>query len=154
MFSAVSIEFAYSDAGKVHVYEVTRSWGKASGGKTAERLDIKRDGASLGELGAEQWQDFIRELIPPGVSSLFFFDGEKIQQLADDLTDQATLAASIKALLGVNLIDRLQSDISIYQIRLAQQRRNLGATARLDELSKELAQVRGLLEEKRSKYTE
>src|SRR4051812_35820507 len=29
-FASVSIEFSYADLGRVHAYEVTRSWGKAS----------------------------------------------------------------------------------------------------------------------------
>lgn len=151
-FASVGIEFSYSDAGKLHVYEVTRSWGRSSGGKTTERLDVKRDGESLGELGSEQWQDFIRELIPPGVSTLFFFDGEKIQQLADDLTDQAALAGSIKALLGVNLIERLQSDITIYQARLSQSRMTGDSAAKLEEFSTQLAAAAFQVREKQAAY--
>jgi DNA sulfur modification protein DndD len=152
-FASVGIEFSYSDAGRLHRYEVTRSWGKSSGSKTAERLDVKKDGDSLGELGSEQWQDFIRELIPPGVSSLFFFDGEKIQQLADDLTDQTALAGSIKALLGVNLVERLQSDIAIYQSRLSQTRADDHAATKLDELSVQLGTARTQVVEKQMAYS-
>jgi len=40
---------------------------------------------------ASRWQDFISETIPPGVAGFFFFDGEKIQQLADDTSDREAL---------------------------------------------------------------
>ena len=152
-FASVSIEFSYADLGRVHVYEVTRSWGKASSGRTTERLDVKRDGASLGDLGSEQWQDFIRELIPLGVSNLFFFDGEKIQHLAEDATDKAELARSVKALLGVNLIERLHADLSLYQARLTKSNGHATGSASLDQLNADLSnaetQLAGRQEEHR-----
>jgi len=151
-FSSVSIEFSYADLGRVHVYEVTRSWGKASSGKTSERLDVKRNGESLGELGSEQWQDFIRELIPLGVSSLFFFDGEKIQHLAEDATDQTELAQSVKSLLGVNLIERLHADLSIYQSRLTKTNGHSSPASAVDRLTEELREAEAGLETRRDDY--
>lgn len=153
-FSSVSIEFSYADLGRLHVYEVTRSWGRKTGGRTAERLDVKRDGTSLGELGSEQWQDFVRELIPPGVSSLFFFDGEKIQHLAEDSTDQVELAHSIKALLGVHLIERLQADLSIYQGRLAKENGHAASDAELERLNQEVQEAERELSARRAKHQE
>lgn len=138
-FASISIDFSYADLGRIHRYEVTRSWGRASNGRLSDRLDVKRDGISLGELGTEQWQDFIRELIPLGVSSLFFFDGEKIQHLAEDSTDQLELATSIKSLLGVNLVERLQADLSIFQSRLVRTNGNANDTKTLDAIELELS---------------
>lgn len=46
-------------------------------------------------------------------------DGEKIQQLAEDTTDQQALAEAVKSLLGVDIIERLQADLSIYRTRLS-----------------------------------
>ena len=51
--------------------------------------------------------------------SFFFFDGEDIQKLADDSSHDKFLAESVKSLLGLNLVDRLQSDLHIYANRLA-----------------------------------
>ena len=63
------------------------------------------------------WQDFIKELIPVGVSKLFFFDGEQIQALAADETDEVHLKDSFYSLLGLDLVDRLQSDLQIHLTR-------------------------------------
>ncbi len=71
------------------------------------------------DFDAAYWQDYINELIPIGVSQFFFFDGENIQKLTDDSNHDQFLAESIKSLLGLNLVDRLQSDLSIYANRLA-----------------------------------
>ena len=63
------------------------------------------------------WQDFIKELIPIGVSKLFFFDGEQIQALAEDNLDELHLKDSFYSLLGLDLVRRLQSDLSIHLTR-------------------------------------
>ncbi|MBI3825595.1 MAG: DNA sulfur modification protein DndD [Candidatus Rokubacteria bacterium] len=118
MFASVSVEFQHADVGAVHTYTVTRSWERKGANRIVEHLDLERDGKALDELAGEHWQEFVRELVPPGVAQLFFFDGEKIQQLAEDSSDQRTLADAIKSLLGLNLVERLQTDLNIFQSRL------------------------------------
>src|SRR5271165_423613 len=117
--AAVAVEFQYGDVDGLRTYCVTRSWERKSSGRIAEDLRVERNGAPLDEVSAEHWQDFVRDLLPPGVSSLFFFDGEKIQQLAEDSSDQQTLAAAVKSLLGLDLVERLQADLGIYLGRFA-----------------------------------
>ena len=117
-FASVSITFEHADVGRVCKYDVCRSWERSASGRVSEQLKVTRNDQELSDLTAEQWQDFVRELIPPGVSRLFFFDGEKIQQLAEDTSDQMELGLSIKALLGTDLIERLQADLSIYRTRI------------------------------------
>lgn len=112
--ASIALEFNYSDAGELHAYRVTRSWGRRETQKIQEYVEVTRDGKALEEVSDEYWQDFVRDMVPPGISQLFFFDGEKIQHLAEDASDQASLADSIKSLLGLDLIDRLQSDIGYF----------------------------------------
>ena len=81
-------------------------------------MTISEDGLLDTGLDAAHWQDRIDELIPIGASQFFFFDGEDIQRLADDSSHDLYLAESIKALLGLNLVERLQSDLHIYANRL------------------------------------
>ena len=118
-FASIQVEFSYSQADGLGTYKVTRSWERRNGNKVSEFLSVERNGKTLEEIEAENWQDFIRELIPPGVSQLFFFDGEKIQQLAEDTTDQQALADAIKSLLGVDIVESLQADLRLHVSRLA-----------------------------------
>lgn len=118
-FASIQVEFSYSHADGLGTYKVTRSWERRNGNKVSEFLSVERNGKTLEEIEAENWQDFIRELIPPGVSQLFFFDGEKIQQLAEDTTDQQALADAIKSLLGVDIVESLQADLRLHVSRLA-----------------------------------
>src|SRR5258708_8040249 len=75
--ASVTLDFQYGDMDGLHNYSVSRSWEKRSGLRVVENLSIQRDGKPLDEIASEHWQDFLRDLIPPGLSQFFFFDGEK-----------------------------------------------------------------------------
>lgn len=118
--AAVSLEFEYAHGGETRQYEVERTWRQygLNHQTVNEGLTISENNLLDTEFGDEHWQDRIEELIPIGVSQFFFFDGEDIQKLADDSSHDLYLAESIKALLGLNLVERLQSDLRIYANRL------------------------------------
>lgn len=144
-FASVSLTFEHADVGRVCKYEVCRSWERAVSGRISEELKVTRDDQELSDLTAEQWQDFVRELIPPGVSRLFFFDGEKIQQLAEDTSDQLELASSIKALLGTDVIERLQADLSIYRTRMAKTVGRADGPSEFEMISGNVAECEGTI---------
>lgn len=59
----------------------------------------------------DNWAMFIENILPSGLSSFFFFDGEKIAELAVENTN-AQMKESIKTLLGISVLDLLDNDIS------------------------------------------
>ena len=95
---------------------VKRSW---SGGAAidpkardlVERLVIVKDGKRVSVQNQEIWQDFIRATIPPGITQFFFFDGEKIQEIAADDHSEVRLKSSLEAALGIQYITKLASDV-------------------------------------------
>ncbi len=48
--------------------------------------------------------------MPSALSNFFFFDGEKIAELAVEKTNEQ-MKESIKAILGITVLDVLQGDI-------------------------------------------
>lgn len=110
---SVGLLFDHVHAGVASTYDAVRSW-RVNGSGLEESIAIYKNGKPLQEIAPEHWNDFLRDLIPPGVSELFFFDGEQIQALADADREPETLAAAIRRLLNLDLIDRLRSDLSIY----------------------------------------
>src|SRR5258708_4239297 len=70
-FASIRVEFRYSHAEGAATYSVLRSWERKASNKLSEFLSVERNGKTLEDVEAESWQDFIRELIPPGVSQLF-----------------------------------------------------------------------------------
>ncbi len=115
--AAVAMQFEYSDHGSRHLYDVEREWQLQNGGHVESRLTVLRDGEPLDDLDADNADDFLRDLIPPGVSQLYFFDGEKIQELAETENDDLALTEAIRGLLGLDLVERLHGDLRIYSGR-------------------------------------
>lgn len=115
--ASVALEFEHSQLGKSHRYTVQRSW-DIDNKKIKTHLLVHRDGEPIDDLDFAHADDFLRDLIPPGVSQLYFFDGEKIQELAESEDDDAALSDAIRSLLGLDLVERLSGDLQIYANRL------------------------------------
>lgn len=111
-YSSIELGFRYAQLGVLSHYVVKRDWSVDPNGKIKEGLHIYCDSKALDELTYEQAQSFLNELIPIGVSELFFFDGEKIKALAEETSGEA-LRDSIDKLLGLDIIGRLDSDLSV-----------------------------------------
>ncbi|MGY3611448.1 DNA sulfur modification protein DndD, partial [Bradyrhizobium sp. Lot11] len=47
----------------------------------------------------------------------FFFDGEKIQEIADGSGEEEYLADAVRGLLGIELVNRLRTDLALYLAR-------------------------------------
>lgn len=94
--------------------------GMNGGGKTTilERVLIPKDG-NPDHWMAENWNQLVDDLIPFGVAQLCFFDAEKIRFLAEDETSNVALGDAIKALLGLDLAERLVADSTVLEGRLA-----------------------------------
>jgi DNA sulfur modification protein DndD len=107
--ASIELTFTYNKDGEESEFTVVRSWKR----DTADRLTLQQNGAPLNELNYEQCQGFLNELIPPGIADLFFFDGEKISALAEDASGQL-LKTAVKRLLGLDVIERLITDLSIF----------------------------------------
>ena len=117
--ASVSLEFEYARDGEKRRYTVERLWKRQRGRESVkEVLTIYENDRLNTEFEAGYWQDYINELVPIGVSQFFFFDGENVRRLVDDSGHDAFLRESIKALFGLNLVERLQSDLHIYSNRL------------------------------------
>ncbi|OED51108.1 DNA sulfur modification protein DndD [Aliivibrio fischeri] len=107
--ASIALTFIYSNNGKESTYKVTRSWKKDK----KDNLSLERDGVVMSELNYEQCQGFLNELIPTGIADLFFFDGEKIAELAEDESGKV-LKTAVRRLLGLDVITKLKSDLMIY----------------------------------------
>jgi len=101
---------------------------------------VLEDGLPNYSLG-RGWAQLVEELIPLEISQLFFFDGEKIRSLAEDETSSAALGAAIKALLGLDIVERLIADATVLQTRLARQTGTPEHRTQIEEIERELAEL-------------
>lgn len=110
--AAVELIFSYASLGVINDYHVKRSW-VVTNNNVSESLKIFQNNHLIENLSYDQAQGFLNELIPIGVSDLFFFDGEKIAQLAEDNEGNA-LSDSVKKLIGLDIIEKLMADITVF----------------------------------------
>lgn len=92
-------------------YQVIRSWKCLNGGTVQEDLSILQNGEPPGHLSKEMFQDFLNELVPLHLAKFFFFDGEQIQRIANENQTGTELMRSIREFLGLDLIQKLHSDL-------------------------------------------
>lgn len=107
--AAVELSFTYNKDGREAEFTVTRSWKKGR----KDNLSLQQDGIPLKEMNYDQCQGFLNELIPHGIADLFFFDGEKIAELAEDESGKI-LRTAVRRLLGLDLIAKLHNDLTIF----------------------------------------
>ena len=113
----ISLVLDYVTVGRKHTYQIDRSWDRINN-KIKEDLEILEDNQPLSDLSTlQQKEGFLRELVPPNIAEIFFFDGERLQMLADDNTHHNLLADTLKTLLGLQLVEQLQKDLDIYLVR-------------------------------------
>ncbi|MDG6909770.1 MAG: DNA sulfur modification protein DndD [Nitrososphaerota archaeon] len=114
--AAVELDVVHAHLGRSHRYTIHREW-DFQNKNMREGLQVLCDGVPLNEVEQSLWQDFVWDLIPPGLSRLYFFDGEKIQSLAEDSSGAIQLADSFKSLVGLDLVDRLSRDLEFIVAR-------------------------------------
>lgn len=105
--SYVELEFSV-DKTEEEVYTVKRSWDSKKQ-RVSEHILVKKCGEMNGFL-TKNWGMFVENLLPSALSSFFFFDGEKIAELAVEDTSQQ-MKESIRAMLGITVLDVLNSDL-------------------------------------------
>ena len=105
----IEVCFQYVKQGQKTKFRVRRHWSTQSG---QEDITIYENGFALSELSNEQAQSFLFDLIPIGVADLFFFDGEKIKELAEE-QDNQILADALKKMVGIDFIERAIADLSV-----------------------------------------
>jgi len=131
-YARVGVEFDFVFHGKRDTYYVQRCWTLRTGNGVQESLQVyKRDDTSqdgdynswptLADLAPEHWQAFVSDVVPERLSQLFFFDGEKIRRIADDISGDTAIAESVRSLLGLDTVVRLKADLAILATREAKQ---------------------------------
>lgn len=96
----VSITMILDDKSEVRI---KREWHK-NGSKLVQSLQAKKNGV-IDELLGENWDFYIDNILPFGIARFFFFNNEKITQLADDVSFEQ-IKSSIKSAIGITVIEK------------------------------------------------
>ena len=116
--ASVTLEFDRAEDGQNIRYVVERSWRRTSRGRSNDHLQVTTNGETRSDLIAA-WPEFVEGIMPMAVADLAIFDGERIEALADPASSTEVLRTSMFGLLGLDLVDRLRSDLQHYRRRAA-----------------------------------
>lgn len=104
----VSLAFDYVDEHLTRSVVVHRSWALRRQ-HIAESLDVIVDGEAL---SADDAEDMLTTIVPPEIARYFFFDGERISELAEwGSEEETTLFQAVGDLLGLGVLEQLRTDL-------------------------------------------
>ena len=104
---SIELEFEINSGSKEN-YIIKRSW-NGNEKKVEEVISVYKDGIE-NEFLTQNWPMFVENILPSALSSFFFFDGEKIAEMAVDSTNNQ-LKNAIRSMLGITVLDVLENDI-------------------------------------------
>lgn len=113
--AAITVRFSRIVEGETRQYEVRRSW-RVGAKDLEESLQVWCNGEP-DPLLTENWAEYIEGYLPSGIAHLFFFDGEQIKELAEGEHAAEILGTAIQTLLGLDIVDRLESDLKVLERR-------------------------------------
>ena len=101
--------------GKTQKFKLSRNW-RPNGNKIKEDFFVFIDGEYEEDI-TKDWDNYVDQILPARVASLFFFDGEKIEQLADLDKSKEVLKKAINSLLGLEIVEQLNHDVDEFKKR-------------------------------------
>lgn len=137
--AGITLRFRRMIEGETRHFEVERSWRQGVKG-IEETVRVLRDGVP-DETLTEHWDEVIDAYLPVSISNLFFFDGEQIKELAEGENAAAILGTAIRSLLGLDLVDRLEGDLRVFERKKKQEGLDPAAARALSVAQAELAEV-------------
>ena len=106
----LNLTFTHQTENRINRYDVERSW-YVKDLDTKDKIKVYVD-LELNEHLSQHWDEFVNEFIPLSLSDLFFFDGEKIENLAHPQRSSELVRTGIESLLGLDLLSQLQIDLA------------------------------------------
>lgn len=113
--AGVKLWFSTTIEGEQRHYRIERTW-SITGKTLRESLAIFVNGEH-DKTVSETWANYVEDLLPLEVASLFFFDGEKIESLADPERAAPVIESAVQSLLGVSTVEQLRTDLLALQRR-------------------------------------
>ena len=132
----IELHFTVEKGPKLDLYSIARTWSD-NGRSAKESVSVQKNGEP-DNLLSKEWYSAVDEFFPREVAGLFFFDGEKIEELATPENSKLAIKTGIHALLGLGIVDRLVTDLKAVEIKKRTSLLDQKKTAELNRLESEL----------------
>ncbi len=155
--AAVELYFSLNSSEK-ETYRIKRAW-NGLGQRIKEDITVYKN-ETINSFLTENWSMFIENILPSRLSNFFFFDGEKIAEVAVEDTD-VKMKDSIRSLLGISVLDVLSNDMGRIVARNTKKNtddKNVLELQKLrsikDDIAKKLTDLEMQIKEKKLKLDE
>jgi DNA sulfur modification protein DndD len=142
--AGICLEFKLSGVHGDEVYVVDRRWKQTGTNSVKEELIVFVNG-NKDPMLTDVWPEYVENILPPRLAPLFFFDGEQVERYAKAKETSSVLEIGLKALLGLDLIDQTNKDVSILR---GQQRKKIKNESDVQSVDETLAILKDLEKEK------
>ena len=130
----IELIFLRKIKGKTQKFKISRNW-KPNSTKIKEDFFVFIND-EYDEDVTKDWDNYVDQILPSRVASLFFFDGEKIEQLADLDKSKEVLKKAINSLLGLEIVDQLNVDVDEFRKRSSVQLKTDDEKEKIEDLEK------------------
>lgn len=139
--AALEVTFRHTTQGESQRFQLHRSW-RASGQGVRERFHVLRNG-ELDKLATEHWAEQVEDFIPARIAHLFLFDGEKVERYAELEEAPALIATAVQNLLGLDMVERLVSDLGLLERRKRGEVKSAPARSPAEDVRGKIAALEG-----------
>jgi DNA sulfur modification protein DndD len=141
----IALSFQYVQSGRPLHIQVERRW-QRSDRNVLETLTVLQDGEPP-DVDPADYQTWLNDLVLPGLIPLYFFDAERLDALANPEQHDGVLGETLRRLLGLDLVERLQADLTYYT-------RRRGGGGRVDRLREEVLQHQTAVDDLNAQLTQ
>jgi DNA sulfur modification protein DndD len=134
--TSIELSFEYIFEGHWQQFKIIRVWNRVDK-DIKDSLSIKREDSYDDNL-RDNWDEYIENILPLGISNLFLFDGEQVKDLAELDTPPSSVVESINSLLGLELAERLAVDLEVLVSRKRKALANKEQLATIEEIETKL----------------
>ena len=107
----IQLSFEHIFEGHWQQFKIIRAWQRnLKDGK--DSLSIERE-ARFDRNLEDNWDEYVENILPLGISNLFLFDGEQVKELAELDTPPPAVVEAINNLLGLELAEKLSLDLEV-----------------------------------------
>lgn len=144
----IIIHYKSTEDFEVQSYTLTRSW-RVKKEKIKEDFYVVKNGKSLNNLEKSDFQNRLREEMPPRLFELCLFDGEDISRIVSEEKIPEYLSESGKILFNLDLFTNLEKDLQTYRVQYSQQNSNAAKEIKdQEELQIQITEIKKALSEK------
>jgi DNA sulfur modification protein DndD len=133
--AGLELAFRHTSEGAENAFRIRRTWSAKANVK--EAFEVFQNG-DFNRLATDHWTEQVEEFIPARISHLFLFDGEKVESYAALDGAPALIATAIQSLLGLDIVERLVTDLGILERRKRSETRSAAEPSEEEALNAKL----------------